>query len=173
MSTNGHQTNGHARMIDPNEKKKIILCFDGTGNTFQGKNEDTNVVKILQKLDRNHPNQYHYYQTGIGTYDINETSVNKTPIGNIKSNVLQTLDSGFGNTFDAHVIAGYRFLMRYYETDAKIYIFGFSRGAFTAKFLARMINKVGLLCKGNEEMVPFAYLQGQPSAVRRRRRRGQ
>lgn len=36
-------------------------------------------------------------------------------------------------------------------------MFGFSRGAFTAKFLARMINTVGLLCKGNEEMVPFAY----------------
>lgn len=39
----------------------------------------------------------------------------------------------------------------------KIYMFGFSRGAFTAKFLARMIHTVGLLCKGNEEMVPFAY----------------
>jgi hypothetical protein len=36
-------------------------------------------------------------------------------------------------------------------------MFGFSRGAFTAKFLARMINTVGLLCKGNEEMVPFAF----------------
>ena len=36
-------------------------------------------------------------------------------------------------------------------------MFGFSRGAFTAKFLARMVNTVGLLCKGNEEMVPFAY----------------
>lgn len=36
-------------------------------------------------------------------------------------------------------------------------MFGFSRGAFTAKFLARMIYTVGLLCKGNEEMVPFAY----------------
>lgn len=36
-------------------------------------------------------------------------------------------------------------------------MFGFSRGAFTARFLARMINNVGLLCKGNEEMVPFAY----------------
>ena len=36
-------------------------------------------------------------------------------------------------------------------------MFGFSRGALTAKFLARMINTVGLLCKGNEEMVPFAY----------------
>jgi hypothetical protein len=39
-----------------------------------------------------------------------------------------------------------------------IYMFGFSRGAFTAKFLARMIHTVGLLCKGNEEMVPFAYI---------------
>lgn len=36
-------------------------------------------------------------------------------------------------------------------------MFGFSRGAFTARFLARMIATVGLLSKGNEEMVPFAY----------------
>lgn len=36
-------------------------------------------------------------------------------------------------------------------------MFGFSRGAFTAKFLARMISTVGLLGNGNEEMVPFAY----------------
>ena len=36
-------------------------------------------------------------------------------------------------------------------------MFGFSRGAFTARFLARMISTVGLLSKGNEEMVPFAY----------------
>lgn len=54
-------------------------------------------------------------------------------------------------------MAGYRFIMRYYEPKAKIYIFGFSRGAYTAKYLSRMVNKVGLLCKGNEEMVPFAY----------------
>ncbi|KAJ4329298.1 hypothetical protein N0V84_000193 [Fusarium piperis] len=139
------------------EYKKLILCFDGTGNTFSGTNADTNVVKILRKLDRNHPNQFHYYQTGIGTYDVNESSVNKTYLGEMRSSFSKTIDQGFGTTFDAHVIAGYRFLMRYYETDARIYIFGFSRGAFTAKFLARMVNKVGLLCKGNEEMVPFAY----------------
>lgn len=36
-------------------------------------------------------------------------------------------------------------------------MFGFSRGAFTAKFLARMIRTVGLLCKGNEEMILFVY----------------
>lgn len=47
--------------------------------------------------------------------------------------------------------------MRYYGAGDRIYIFGFSRGAFTARFLARMISHVGLLSMGNEEMVPFAY----------------
>lgn len=47
--------------------------------------------------------------------------------------------------------------MRYYDKGDKIYLFGFSRGAFTARFLARMISTIGLLSKGNEEMVPFAY----------------
>lgn len=42
---------------------KLILCFDGTGNTFSGSNADTNVVKLLNKLDRNAPGQYHYYQS--------------------------------------------------------------------------------------------------------------
>ncbi|KAF5988630.1 short chain dehydrogenase reductase family [Fusarium bulbicola] len=94
---------------------KLILCFDGTGNTFSGTNADTNVVKILRKLDRNHKKQFHYYQTGIGTYDVNENSVHKTPIGEVRSKVSKAIDSGFGTTFDAHIMAGYRFLMRYYE----------------------------------------------------------
>ena len=47
--------------------------------------------------------------------------------------------------------------MRYHDEHDKIFIFGFSRGAFTARFLARMISTIGLLSKGNEEMVPFAY----------------
>ncbi|XXH00293.1 hypothetical protein Hte_006635 [Hypoxylon texense] len=139
------------------EPKKLVLCFDGTGNSFTGSNADTNVVKLLNKLDRNDPHQFHYYQTGIGTYDINEKSVNKTWFGEMRSSLSQTIDQGIGTTFDAHVMAGYRFLMRYYDPGDKIYMFGFSRGAFTAKFLARMVHTVGLLCKGNEEMVPFAY----------------
>ena len=88
---------------------------------------------------------------------MSSTTVDKSPIASLRSTISQNLDQGFGTGFDAHVMAGYRFLMRYYESGDKIYMFGFSRGAFTAKFLARMIHTVGLLCKGNEEMVPFAY----------------
>ncbi|KAF4123829.1 Uncharacterized alpha/beta hydrolase domain (DUF2235) [Geosmithia morbida] len=148
------RVNGEKKEKEP---KKLILCFDGTGNEFTGSDADTNVVKILNKLDRQNPKQYHYYQAGVGTYDINETSVHKSWIGETKSSISQTVDQMFGTTFDAHVMAGYRFLMRYYSSGDKIYVFGFSRGAFTARFLARMVHTVGLLCKGNEELVPFAY----------------
>ena len=66
-------------------------------------------------------------------------------------------DAALATSFDSHVIAGYKFIMRYYKPGDRIYIFGFSRGAFTARFLSRMISHVGLLSMGNEEMVPFAY----------------
>lgn len=42
--------------------------------------------------------------------------MNKGILGEFGSNISKTIDQGFGTTFDAHVIAGYRFLMRYYET---------------------------------------------------------
>jgi hypothetical protein len=94
---------------------------------------------------------------GIGTYTADGGSINKSRWGRFKSNISSTMDQMFGTTFDAHVIAGYRFLMRYYGSGDRIYIFGFSRGAFTARFLARMIAQVGLLSMGNEELVPFVY----------------
>lgn len=42
--------------------RRIVLCFDGTGNQFQGNESDTNIMKIYQMLDRHAPNQFHYYQ---------------------------------------------------------------------------------------------------------------
>lgn len=94
---------------------------------------------------------------GIGTYPGAEKSVNTGRWGRFKRSISQTVDQGLGITFDSHVIAAYRFVMRYYEDGDKIFLFGFSRGAFTARFLARMITTIGVLSKGNEEMVPFAY----------------
>ena len=94
---------------------------------------------------------------GIGTYSVDESTVNPGLWGRVKRWVSQTADLGLGTSFDQHVIAGYRFAMRYYDDGDQIFMFGFSRGAFTARFLARMIAAVGLLSKGNEEMVPFAY----------------
>ena len=43
-------------------QKKLILCFDGTGNQYRANTSDTNVVKLYQKFDRQALDQYHYYQ---------------------------------------------------------------------------------------------------------------
>lgn len=94
---------------------------------------------------------------GIGTYSTDTSHLNPGLWGKFKRWLSEIVDQGVGTTFDQHVIAGYRFAMRYHNDGDRIFMFGFSRGAFTARFLARMIATVGLLSKGNEEMVPFAY----------------
>ncbi|KAG6908203.1 hypothetical protein DXG01_005792 [Tephrocybe rancida] len=52
---------------------------------------------------------------------------------------------------------GYEFLMQNYRAGDRICIFGFSRGAYTARGLAGMMHKVGLLPASNYQQVPFAY----------------
>lgn len=42
--------------------RKLVLCFDGTGNKFHGGDGDSNILKIFRMLDRNAHEQYHYYQ---------------------------------------------------------------------------------------------------------------
>lgn len=42
--------------------RKLILCFDGTGNKFHGDESDSNILKIFRMLDRSAGDQYHYYQ---------------------------------------------------------------------------------------------------------------
>lgn len=44
------------------EIKRLVLCFDGTGNKFHGDESDSNILKIFRMLDRTADNQYHYYQ---------------------------------------------------------------------------------------------------------------
>lgn len=67
------------------------------------------------------------------------------------------MSQALGRSFEQHVLGGYRFLMRHYRKDTEIYIFGFSRGAYTACFLTEMLAYTGLLGPDNEEMIPFIW----------------
>ena len=42
--------------------RELVLCFDGTGNTFRADGSETNILKIFRMLDRTAGDQYHYYQ---------------------------------------------------------------------------------------------------------------
>ncbi|KIW01357.1 hypothetical protein, variant [Verruconis gallopava] len=108
-------------------------------------------------LDRDDPSQFHYYQPGIGTYVQSGSLSHSSKFERLKSTYLKAKDSAIGTSFDEHVMGGYKFLMRYYNVGDDIFLFGFSRGAYTARFLAEMLDHVGLLSAGNEEMARFAW----------------
>lgn len=108
-------------------------------------------------FDRTKSNQFHYYQPGIGTY-VSSNSLSTTGrIQRIRSAYLKMKDAAIGSSFDEHVLGGYKFLMRYYTPGDDIYMFGFSRGSYTARFLAEMLDFIGLLEAGNEELIRFAW----------------
>jgi len=129
--------------------KKLVLCLDGTNNQY--KKDNTNVVKLLAMLDKSAADQLVYYQPGIGT------RLPPGVYGRLRTWLLTRADLAFASLLKHQVQDAYRFLMRYFEDGDEVYIFGFSRGAYTARVLAGMLHKVGLLAKGNEEMIPFAW----------------
>ncbi|KAI9712612.1 MAG: hypothetical protein M1812_006792 [Candelaria pacifica] len=95
--------------------------------------------------------------TGIGTY-VTTTSLSHTSLkARFSSWYQKAKDSAVGTSFDEHVMGGYKFLMRYYMPGDELYFFGFSRGAYVARFLAEMLDYVGLLSPGNEELSRFAW----------------
>ncbi|CAI7638545.1 unnamed protein product [Penicillium pancosmium] len=78
-------------------------------------------------------------------------------VGLFKRWYSKAKDAAFGSTFDEHVMAGYRYLIRFYSPGDRIYIFGFSRGAYVARILAEMLDYVGLLEAGNEGKVRYIW----------------
>ncbi|BAE57913.1 hypothetical protein F9C07_1289606 [Aspergillus flavus] len=137
--------------------KQFVLCFDGTGNKFAGDKSDSNVLKIFRMLDRSESHQFHYYQPGIGTYVTSKSLSSSGRFHRIRSAYLKAKDSAVGSSFADHVMGGYKFLMRYYNPGDEISFIGFSRGAYIARFLAEMLDSIGLLEAGNEELVRFAW----------------
>ncbi|KAF8066486.1 hypothetical protein FPV67DRAFT_1781048 [Lyophyllum atratum] len=148
--------------------RALVLCFDGTGDQFDSDN--SNIVELftmLKKDDRD--KQMVYYQAGIGTYTSPQVA---TPLA---AKISKTMDEAIAWNLSAHVMGtlvphlfrsriilmscadGYEFLMQNYKAGDRICIFGFSRGAYTARGLAGMIHKVGLLPACNHQQVPFAY----------------
>ncbi|KAF8644324.1 hypothetical protein AX16_008532 [Volvariella volvacea WC 439] len=71
--------------------------------------------------------------------------------------VTSMLDLAIASNLDSHVKLGYIFIMNNYREGDKICLFGFSRGASTARVLAGMIYKVGLLPPQNDQLVDYAY----------------
>ncbi|KIM81009.1 hypothetical protein PILCRDRAFT_510080 [Piloderma croceum F 1598] len=135
--------------MSDSSSRTLVLFFDGTSNDYDVLN--TNIVKLHSLLHKDPAKQLCYYQAGIGTYfQVGEVSSMFTWLARI-------VDDAIAWYLNTHVLGGYTFLMENYHEGDKICIFGFSRGAYTARAVAGMLYKVGLLEKGNLEQLSFAY----------------
>ncbi|XP_006462906.1 hypothetical protein AGABI2DRAFT_224560 [Agaricus bisporus var. bisporus H97] len=150
-SLNSEATLSVPSVIPPeHDHRTLVLCFDGTGDQFDADNSNiVQLVSLLKKNDRN--KQMVYYQSGIGTYTSSKA------VAPWWSAFQKTLDEMVAWNLDSHVMGGYEFLMQNYIEGDKICIFGFSRGAYTARSLAGMLHKIGLLPADNLQQIPFAY----------------
>ena len=128
--------------------KNIVLCCDGTANEFA--KDNTNVVKLYATLVQDDPGQCTYYHPGIGTM---EPPGALTPIGR---RLTRTLGLALGAYLANDIREAYVFLMQTYQPEDRVFLFGFSRGAYTVRAVASLLRLYGLLRPGNEALVPYA-----------------
>lgn len=116
--------------------KTLIVSCDGTWNSPDQKQDDipapTNVVRLhnsLAKQDAAGNEQRKYYHPGVGT----------------EGSKLERLGGGaYGLGIGRNIMSGYRWLADNYQTGDRIFLFGFSRGAYTARSLGGLIGCCGL-----------------------------
>src|ERR1035441_8505297 len=128
--------------------KNIVICCDGTANEFA--KDNTNVVKLYYTLEQNPTKQVTYYHPGLGTME---------PAGALttftrKFTKLLGMTMGYGLSND--IRDAYTFLMERFEPEDKVFLFGFSRGAYTVRAVASLLRMYGLIQGGNEPLVPYA-----------------
>lgn len=119
--------------------KRIVFCADGTWNSPHGvatSDPDTNVRKIYGAI-QDSPDQLKYYDSGVGT--------DGTPIDHLIGGTM-------GEGLFQKVQDGYEFLSYVYDPGDQIYLFGFSRGAYTARSLAGMLAAFGVPMKNLDNM---------------------
>lgn len=135
--------------------KKIIICCDGTGNEI--KENQSNVLKFYRVLKED-KTQIAFYDPGIGTIS------NSGSWSTFKNKAKGVFGLATGYGLDKNVLDAYRFLVAHYKVGDDVYLFGFSRGAYTARVLAGFINLVGVLKPHQMHLSEYAltaYKQAQ------------
>ena len=136
----------HGRIVDAQEPqpRKLIVCCDGTWNRRDAPGAVTNVAKMARSLrtfDDSGTSQLIYYHPGVGT-------------GN---GVDHFFGGAFGVGLSGNVQSQYAFLADNFNYGDQIFLFGFSRGAYTVRSLAGLIGLVGLMQKIDMDYFPQVY----------------
>lgn len=134
--------------------RRLVFCCDGTWNHIESA-YPTNVLQLARAIPGvtdDGTAQIVFYLEGVGT-------------GRGTGTLAQKIDRLGGGMFGwgllQNVVAAYKSLVFNYEPGDEIYIFGFSRGAHTARSLAGMIRSVGILDRDRIHMLPEAIKRYQ------------
>ncbi|MFC5755810.1 T6SS phospholipase effector Tle1-like catalytic domain-containing protein [Rhizobium sp. GCM10022189] len=139
--------------------KNIVILFDGTSNEISA--DRTNILRLFGTLKRS-DEQIVYYDPGVGTLGAADAWSRFYR----KTIEVWGLATGWG--LDENVKGAYRFLVENYDAGPpddhgghperdRIYIFGFSRGAYTARVLAGFIHAFGLSSRYHLNLLDYAY----------------
>jgi uncharacterized protein (DUF2235 family) len=127
--------------------RNLVVCCDGTTNEIG--TLLSNVLKlyrVAEKTDR----QLAFYQPGIGTIAMPDSW------GRWRQSVRAVFEMGTGYGLDRDVLKAYVFLCRNYREGDQIFLFGFSRGAYTVRVVAGMIYLIGLLREDQVNLAGYA-----------------
>ncbi len=129
--------------------KRLAVFCDGTWNDLRTTHL-TNVARLakcVKPMADDGVSQIVFYDEGVGV---------ASDIGKWTDRLVRWLGGGFGRGLDRKVEAAYRFLVLNYEPDDEIFVFGFSRGAYTARSLCGLIRKCGILRRDCFYRIPEA-----------------
>ena len=127
--------------------RNLVALCDGTGNEVEG--DLSNVLK-LYRIARKDESQEVFYDPGVGTIG------NDSLWGRLRQRAKAVWALATGIGLDDNILDAYRFLCSHYQLGDRIYLFGFSRGAYTARALAGLIHMVGLLHPDQLNLADYA-----------------
>lgn len=114
-----------------NSGRRLVLCLDGTWNKRDDNTNIFHLYNLVANRGSDGKHQVKHYFRGVGT------------------GVLDHVSGGvFGFGLDQNIREAYEWLIENYEEGDEIFLFGFSRGAFTARSLCGLLSNCGLLRPG-------------------------
>jgi uncharacterized protein (DUF2235 family) len=114
--------------------KRLVICFDGTWNSADAERADTNVALLARAI-----------HATVGTGGIPQSVLYLRGVGTAGLQAEIIFEGATGLGVDENIRSGYMFIAQNYLPGDEIFLFGFSRGAFTARSLSGLINACGVL----------------------------
>ena len=163
------------------KKRRLVLMLDGTWNEDSEYDQDTNIVRMRDIIGRGIEDRFNAPVSieEVNQHDSTEIELGARSYGDYEyimfyergvgtgAGLDRIAGGALGTGLERNIRRAYKFISRYYSAGAEIFIFGFSRGAYTARSLVGYLGSAGLLtaeyCTVEFEQVAWLYYRTSPN----------